>query len=120
MTDELKAMQDIQTSQKKWRKTIQIIFVTIIFFSSILFIVFPMILPSMLMQFILLLSMASVFGLFFLDRISHQLNKKYFEQEIVHKYFFQHLRPEDLHKDADLVVELISKRRKDNKSIRSV
>lgn len=120
MTSELEAMQDIQVAQKKWRHRMKILFLTIVVSSSVLFVVFPTVLPGMLMQLILLLSMVGLFGLFFLDRISHLLNKKYFEQDIVHKYFFQHLKPDDVHKDADLVVALISKRRQHSKSVRSV
>lgn len=120
MVDELNAVQSIQQSQKKWRRSFQTIFVLIALLSPVMFVVFPKDVPGLLMQVVMLLSMVSVFGLFFLDRISHLLNKKYFKQEIVHKYIFQHLKPDDIHKDAELVVDLIGKRRKDGKAMRSI
>ena len=47
----------------------------------------------------------------FLDRISYQLNKKFFKQDVLHEYLLKHSKPEDVHKDADIIVELIKDRR---------
>ncbi len=120
MLDELGALKTIRQGQRKWRRLLQILFLLIIALTSVLFVVFPQVLPSMLMQLIMLCSMASVFGLFFLDRLSFYLNRFMFKQDIVHKYLFQHLKPDDVHKDAELVMELVGKRRQDSKAMRSL
>lgn len=120
MVDELSAVEAIKKKQKTYRQLFKVSFIVAIVFSSILFVVFPKLLPPILMQLIMLLSMGSVFGLFFLDRISYLLNKKFFKQDIVHKYIFQHLKPDDVHKDSDLVVDMINQRRKNSKEMRSV
>ena len=118
MIDELSALKTIRNTQSKWRRSLRLAFVITIIFSSILFVVFPKVLPGLVMQLVMLLSMGSVFGLFFLDRISHFLAKKYLKQDIIHKYLFQHLKPEDLHKDEDLVLELVAKRRDDSRQLK--
>lgn len=120
MVDELQALETIHQAQKKWRRFFQISFIAIIIVSSVLFVVIPKSLPPMIMQLVMVLSMASVFGLFFLDRISHLINKKKFKQDIVHKYLFKHLKPDDVHKDSELVLEMVTERRKNGKGMWSV
>lgn len=116
--NELEAVQAIQGSQKKWRRLMKFSFIIVVVFATTLFVVSPKILPSTFMQMILLISMGSLFALFFLDRISFILVKQLFKKDILHKYLFQHLKPEDVHRDVELLVEMIGKRRRDTKEFR--
>jgi len=109
----------MQATQKMWRRTMQISFIAIIVITTSLFVAFPYLLPGALMQLIMLLSMGSLFSLFFLDRLSFMLSKRKFTQDVMHQYFFKNLKPDDVHRDAELVVELVSKRRRDGKSLRT-
>jgi len=105
------AVSAMHKKQYQFRKLSIVIFIIIIILSSILFIVFPKALPGFLSQIVMLIVMGAVFGLVFLDRISFIINRKTYKKDILHDYLFTHSKPEDIHKDTDLVVELIANRR---------
>ncbi len=118
MIDELTALNNILTSQRKWRTRFGMVFIVIILTSTVFFVVFPKTLPPMLMQVVLLLTMASVFGLFFLNVISHLINKRQFQHDVVDKYLYQFLKADDVRRDSELVLELLSTRRKNSEATR--
>ena len=112
MLDELVAIKAIHAEQKRKRLLCGVSFVTLIVIASLVLVAMPKVLPGLLYQLLMIISMACVFGLFFLDRISFMLTKKFYQKDILHKYLFEHSRPDDIHKDPELVVDLISRRRK--------
>ena len=109
--DELKALQAIHKEQKRWRLVSLLSFVVIIAASSFVFIVLSREVSGILIQVLMILSMLSIIGLVFLDRVSFQLNKKFFKQNIMCEYLFKHSKPEDMHEDADIIIELVKDRR---------
>lgn len=109
--DELHAIKSMHNEQKRWRLASMLSFVAILVVSSFIFVVVPREFSGIFIQALMILSMISIVGLVFLDRVSFQLNKKFFKQDIMHEYLFKHSKPEDIHKDADIVVELIKDRR---------
>ena len=98
-------------SQKRWRLISLLSFIIIIVASTVVFVVFPRSVSGYFVQFLMILSMLSIMGLVFLDRVSFQINKKFFKQDILVEYLFKHSKPEDMHKDPDIMVELIKTRR---------
>lgn len=109
--DELSAIKSMHKEQKRWRIASLLSFITMIVVSSFVFIVLSREVSGVFVQVLMILSMLSIVGLVFLDRVSFQLNKKFFKQDIFLQYLFKHSKPEDIHKDADIVVELIKDRR---------
>jgi len=109
--DELSALKAMHKKQRSYRVMSLIAFIIIIIFSSVVFVVFPKVVPGMLMQVIMVTVMGAVFGLVFLDRVSFTINKKLYKKDILHDYLFTHSKPEDIHKDVELVQELVSTRR---------
>lgn len=109
--DEISALKAMHDKQRILRKLSLALFIVIIAFASVTFVVFPKDLPGVLMQLIMVLVMGAVFGLVFLDRVSFTINKKLYKKDILHDYLFMHSQPEDIHKDIELVQELIVSRR---------
>lgn len=109
--DELSALKAMHKDQKRWRMMSMLTFIVLIILSTIVFVVFPRAVSGIFIQFLMIVSMLAIIGLVFLDRVSFQLNKKFFKQDITHEYLFKHSKPEDVHKDADVIVELIKDRR---------
>ena len=110
--DEKAALEAMHAKQSKIRKTSMMVLILIIALSSVVFVVFPKTLPGMLVQVIMIAAMASVFGLVFLDRVSFTINKKTYRKDILHDYLFTHSKPEDMHKDVELIQEQVVARRK--------
>jgi len=109
--DELSAIKSMHKEQKRWRLASMLSFVVILIVSTFIFVVVPREFSGIFIQGLMILSMISIMGLVFLDRVSFQLNKKFFKQDIMHEYLFKHSKPEDIHKDADIVTELLKDRR---------
>jgi len=109
--NEITALKAMHKKQRIYRKASIALFVVIIGVASVGFIVFPKVLPGMLMQMMMVLVMGAVFGLVFLDRVSFTLNKRIYKKDILHDYLFTHSKPEDIHKDIELVQELVVTRR---------
>jgi len=109
--DDLDALSDLHNSQKKWRLVSKLCFVFIVLISTLVFVIYPRDVSGFLIQILMILSMLSIIGLVFLDRVSYQLNKKFFKQDLLHEYLLKHSKPEDIHKDTDIIVELIKDRR---------
>jgi len=120
MIDELAALKILHAEQKKWRRVSTISFIVIIAVSSFIFIVVPKAIPGLLFQIIMLLSMGSVFGLVFLDRVSFILNKKFAKKDIVNKYLLQNSKPEDMHQDVEFILELVRDRRAANQDLKKL
>ena len=106
--------------QKRWRLYSLLSFVVILIISTFIFIVIPRVFSGIFIQMLMILSMLSIIGLVFLDRVSFQLNKKFFKQDMMHEYLFTHSKPEDIHKDADIVVELVKDRRAANQQKKKI
>jgi len=111
MLDELSAIKSLQESQRRWKRTCLISFLIIIAVNSAMFVVIPKDLPGLLFQALLIITMFSVFGMVFLDVVAFHINKQLNKKDILYKYLLQHLKAEDVHKDVDLVVQLIKDRR---------
>ncbi|MDH3327164.1 MAG: hypothetical protein OEM38_10660 [Gammaproteobacteria bacterium] len=109
--NEITALKAMHGRQRSLRKACLTVFVSVVFLASIVFVVFPKELPGVLMQIFMVIVMACVFGLVFLDRVSFTINKKLYKKDILHDYLFTHSIPEDIHKDIELVQELIVSRR---------
>jgi hypothetical protein len=109
--DDLASIKAMHNEQKRWRLLSLLTFIAVLIVSSFVFIVLPRDVSGLFVQVLMILSMLSIIGLVFLDRVSFQLNKKFFKQNVIHEYLFKHSKPEDIHKDADIVVELIKDRR---------
>ena len=109
--DEVSALTAMHSKQRSYRIMSLILFVLTIVIASVAFIVFPKQLPGMLMQVLMVTVMGAVFGLVFLDRVSFMINKKTYKKDILHDYLFTHSHPEDIHRDMELVQELIVSRR---------
>ena len=109
--DELDAIKSMHKEKRRWRLASMLSFIVILIVSSFIFVVIPREFSGIFIQVLMILSMLSIGGLVFLDRVSFQLNKKFFKQGIMHEYLFTHSKPEDIHKDADIVVELVRDRR---------
>jgi len=120
MIDELAALRILHAEQKKWRRVSTISFILIIAVSSFIFIVIPKTIPGLLFQVIMILSMVSVFGLVFLDRVSFILNKKFAKKDIVNKYLLQNSKPEDMHQDVEFILELVRDRRAANQDLKKL
>ena len=108
--DELKSIIAIHKEQKRWRLMSLISFIIIIIASSFVFVIFSREVSGVLVQVLMILTMFSIMGLVFLDRVSYQLNKKFYKQNITSEYLFKHLKPEDMYTDSDILVELIKDR----------
>lgn len=115
MMDELTTLESIYKSQKRWKMISMLVFVVIIAISSVVFIVLSRAIPGIVIQVLMILCMFSIVGLVFLDRVSYQLNKKFFEKSVLHDNLFKHSKPEDMYTDADIMVELIKSRRASEK-----
>jgi len=116
--DEKSALVAIHKKQKDIRLTSTILFSIIVAVSSVLFIVYPKALPGVVMQIIMLFAMSSIFGLLFLDRVSYTINKKLYKKDILHDYLFKHSKPDDMHKEVELVQELVVTRRQAAKEMK--
>ena len=120
MVDEIAALRVLHADQKKWRRISLATFLVTIAISSFIFIVTPKLLPGLLFQLVMVLSMGSVFGLVFLDRVSFILNKKFAKKDILNKYLLQNSKPEDMHQDVELILELIKDRRAANQEMKKL
>ena len=120
MVNEIETLRTLHADQKKWRLVSLISFIVIIAISSFIFIVIPKSLPGLLFQVVMILSMGSVFGLVFLDRVSFILNKRFSKKDIVNKYLFQNSKPEDIHQDVELVLDLVKERRAANQEFKKL
>lgn len=109
--DELQAIKNIHAQQRRWKSKIRIIFLVTIVVASIILIVLPRTFSAIFFQFVMLLSMASIFGMFFLNFISFQVNKRFFKKDVLHDYLFKHSKSDDIEKDPELIEELIRDRR---------
>ncbi|HFE39039.1 MAG TPA: hypothetical protein ENK06_11585 [Gammaproteobacteria bacterium] len=109
--DELELIKEMHESQRNWRRKVMLSFIAILIISTFTFVVVGRNVSGLLTQMLMILSMLSITGLVFLDFISFMLNKKFFRQDIMREYLFTHSKPEDIHKDSDVVVELIKDRR---------
>jgi len=116
MTDELSVIKELHTQQRRWRKRCFISLLSIVIILSIVFIMFAPMLHSWLMQLMMVISMFSIGGLMFLDWLSFQVNKRKFPKEIIHNYVLEHSKPEDIHQNAELTLDLVQERRKENKN----
>ena len=118
--DELNAIKSMHKEQKRWRLYSLLSFVVILVISTFIFVVIPRTFSGIFIQMLMILCMLSIIGLVFLDRVSFQLNKKFFKQNVMHEYLFTHSKPEDIHKDADIVVELVKDRRAANQQKKKI
>ena len=109
--DELKVLTSIHKEQKRWRLVSLLSFIAIVIASSFVFIVLSREVSGILVQVLMILSMFSIIGLVFLDRVSFQLNKKFYKKDTMCEYLFKHSKPEDMHEDTDIIVELVKDRR---------
>ena len=109
--DELSALTSIHKKQKRWRLVSLLSFIAVVVASSFVFIVLSREVPGVLVQILMILCMFSIIGLVFLDRVSFQLNKKFYKKDIMCEYLFKHSKPEDMHEETDIIVELVKDRR---------
>ncbi len=117
MLDELSAIKELHTQQRRWRKTCFISLISIVIVASVVFIMFTPVLHSWLLQLMMVISMFSIAGLMFLDWLSFQVNKRKFPKEIIHNYVLEHSKPEDIHQSADLILNLVQERRKEKPNV---
>jgi len=119
MLDELSAIKELHTQQRRWRKTCFISLISIVILSSAVFIMFGPALHNLLLQLMMVISMFSIAGLIFLDWMSFQVNKRKFPKEIIHGYVLEHSKPEDIHQSAELILNLVQERRKENPNMKN-
>lgn len=118
MINELSAIKELHVQQRRWRKTCFIGFISTLVISSVVFILFTTMLHSLILQLIMVISMSAIFGVTFLDWFSFQINKKRFPKGIIHEYVLEHSKPEDIHQNAELILNVLQDRRQEKKNLK--